>query len=239
MCSSDLQFKGKSYGSDVLAQQNRASTFQRKMQENTGNDIKLARTEQKPLFSPLIGITNIYGMPSVTNLIQDRYMPGKERKNELPFRQQRITTGLNLGYNEVNKNGDNFRAMPKTIDELRTADKQQKSYTFSQVKGMAGIGKGPTLGEVKKYKPERTKYWGDYRLVPNLGYIRAPAIYGEVNQQNLATINRGTIDRTMMNPAKSEIQQATPDNVREKYKVDFKQNFKQADRKSTRLNSSH
>ena len=229
------QFKGRTYGSDVLSQQNRATTFQRKMQLNTGNDIKLAKTEQKPLFSPLIGITNIYGMPSVTNLIQDRYMPGKERKNELPFRQQRITTGLNLGYNEVNKNGDNFRAMPKTIDELRTADKQQKSYTFSQVKGMMGIGKGPTLGDVKKYKPERTKYWGDYRLVPSLGYIRAPAIYGEVNQQNLASINRGTVDKTMLNPAGSEVQQSTPDEVREKYKVDFKQNFKQAEPRNIQL----
>ena len=229
------QFKGKSYGSDILAQKNRADTHQRKMQEFTGNDIKLAKTENKPLFSPLVGITNIYGMPSVTNLIQDRYMPGKERKNELPFRQQRITTGLNLGYNEVNKNGDNFRALPKTIDELRTADRHQKSYTFSQVKGMAGIGKGPVVGDIKKYKPERTKYWGDYRLVPSLGYIRAPAIYGEVNQSNLATINRGTTDRTMINPAGSEIQQATPDNVREKYKVDFKQNFKQAEPRNIQL----
>ena len=229
------QFKGKSYGSDVLAQQNRSTVYQRKMQENTGNDIKLTKSEQKPLFSPLIGITNIYGMPSVTNLIQDRYMPGKERKNELPFRQQRVTTGLNLGYNEVNKNGNNFRALPKTIDELRTADKQQKSYTFSQVKGMMGQGRGPTIGEVKKYKPERTKYWGDYRLVPSLGYIRAPAIYGEVNKENLATVNRGTTDRTMLNPAGSEIQQSTPDTVREKYKVDFKQNYKQAEPRNIQL----
>jgi len=229
------QFKGKSYGSDVLAQQNRATVYQRRMQENTGNDIKITKSEQKPLFSPLIGITNIYGMPSVTNLIQDRYMPGKERKNELPFRQQRVTTGLNLGYNEVNKNGNNFRALPKTIDELRTADKQQKSYTFSQVRGMMGQGRGPTLGEVKKYKPERTKYWGDYRLVPSLGYIRAPAIYGEINKENMATVNRGTIDRTMINPAGSEVQQATPDTVREKYKVDFKQNYKQAEPRNVQL----
>ena len=229
------QFKGKSYGSDILAQQNRSSVYQRRMQENTGNDIKITKSEQKPLFSPLIGITNIYGMPSVTNLIQDRYMPGKERKNELPFRQQRVTTGLNLGYNEVNKNGDNFRALPKTIDELRTADKQQKSYTFSQVRGMMGQGRGPTIGDVKKYKPERTKYWGDYRLVPSLGYIRAPAIYGEVNKENLASVNRGTIDRTMLNPAGSDVQQATPDTVREKYKVDFKQNYKQAEPRNVQL----
>jgi hypothetical protein len=231
------QFKSKSYGSDILAQHNRSTVYQRKMQENTGNDIKITRSEQKPLFSPLIGITNIYGMPAVTSLIQDRYMPGRERKNELPFRQQRVTTGLNLGYNEVNRNGDNFRPIPKTIDELRTADKQQKSYSYVNVlpKGLMGQERGSTIGDVKKYKAERTKYWGDYRLVPSLGYIRAPAIYGEVNKENMATVNRGTTDRTMINPAGSNVQQAAPDTVREKYKIDFKQNYKQAEPRNIQL----
>ena len=223
------QFKSKTYGSDILNKNSRGSMAQRKMEAFTGNmDVKITKTEQKPLFSPIVGITNIYGTPSMTNLLEDRYTPGRERKNELPFKQQRITSGLNLGYNEVNKNGDNFRAMPKTIDELRTHDKQQKSYTFSQVEGQKG-SRGPVIGETKKYKPERTKYWGDDRLVPSLGYIRAPSIYGEFNKNNMATINRGLTDRTIIGPAQSEIQQATPENVREKYKVDFKQNYSQAE----------
>ncbi len=224
------QFKSSTYGSDVLNNQNRNSVSQRKMEAFTGNmpDIKIVKTEQKPLFSPLIGITNIYGTPSITGMIEDRYTPGRERKNELPFRQERITTGLNLGYNEVNKNGDNFRALPKTIDELRTLDNQQKTYTMGVVEGQKGA-RGPVIGETKKYRPERTKYWGDDRLLPSLGYIRAPAIYGEVNPSNLATVNRGVGERVLLGPAQSEIQQATPDTVREKYKVDFKQNFSQAE----------
>jgi hypothetical protein len=229
-------FKSKSYGPDVLANKSRNETFQRAMQTFTGNDIKIAKTEQKPLFSPLAGITNIYGTPSITPFIEDYYMPGRERKNELPFRQQRITSGLNLGYNEVNKNGDNFRALPKTIDELRTADRVQKSYTFSQVKGMMGQNRGPVIGNVKKYRPERTAYWGDFRLVPSLGYIRAPALYGEVNPNNMATVNRGTADQPLYHgPAKSEVQQASPDSVREKFKIDFKQNFKQAEPRNVML----
>ncbi len=230
------QFKSATYGSDVLNTSSRNSIAQRKMEAFTGNldGIKITKTEVKPLFSPLIGITNIYGMPSVTNMLEDRYTPGRERKNELPFKQQRVTTGLNLGYNEVNKNGDNFRAMPKTIDEMRTLDKQQKTYTFSQVSGMKGA-RGPVIGETKKYKPERTKYWGDDRLVPSLGYIRAPAIYGEFNKDNMATINRGMTERTLLGPAQSEIQQATPDTVREKYKVDFKQNYQQAEPRNIML----
>ena len=222
------QFKSATYGSDVLFNQNRNSISQRKMENFTGNiSTKIPKTEQKPLFSPLLGITNIYGMPSITNLIEDRYAPGRERKNELPFKQERITPGLNLGYNEVNKNGDNFRALPKTIDELRTLDKQQKTYTTPVVEGIRGT-RGPIIGDVKKYKPERTKYWGNDRLLPSLGYIRAPAIYGEYNKENMATINRGTTDKTQLGPAQSEIQQAMPENQREKYKIDFKQNFSQA-----------
>ena len=229
-------FKSKSYGPDVLANKSRNDTFQRAMQTYTGNDIKIAKTEQKPLFSPLTGITNIFGTPSVTPFLEDRYLPGKERKNELPFRQQRVTTGLNLGYNEVNKNGDNFRALPKTIDEMRTADRVQKSYTFSQVKGMMGQNRGPVIGNVKKYRPERTAYWGDFRLVPSLGYIRAPALYGEVNPGNMATVNRGTTDHPLYHgPANSEVQQAMPDTLREKFKVDFKQNYKQAEPRNVML----
>jgi hypothetical protein len=228
-------FKSKSYGPDVLANKSRNDTFQRAMQTYTGNDIKIAKTEQKPLFSPLAGITNIYGTPSITPFVEDYYMPGRERKNELPFRQQRVTSGLNLGYNEVNKNGDNFRALPKTIDEIRTADKVQKSYTFSTVKGMMGQSKGPVIGNVKKYRPERTAYWGDFRLVPSLGYIRAPALYGVVNPGNLATVNRGVSNQLYHGPAGSEVQQAAPDTIREKFKVDFKQNFKHAEPRNIML----
>ncbi len=230
------QFKGSTYGSDVLNTQNRNSISQRKMEAFTGNmpDIKIAKTEQKPLFSPIIGITNIYGTPSITNMLEDRYTPGRERKNELPFRQERVTTGLNLGYNEVNKNGDTFRALPKTIDELRTLDRQQKTYTMDVVEGQKG-SRGPVIGEAKKYRPERTKYWGDDRLLPSLGYIRAPAIYGEVNASNLATVNRGVGERVLLGPAQSEVQQSTPDTVREKYKVDFKQNFSQAEPRNIML----
>jgi hypothetical protein len=224
------QFKGKTYGSDMLAQEQRNDVFQRRMETFTGNvrDVKIPKTEQKPLFSPLIGVTNIYGMPSVTELIEDRYNPSRERRNELPFRQERVTKGVNLGYNEVNKFGNDYRPLPKTIDELRTKDKQQRTYTMGVVEGSKGT-KGPVIGETKKYKPERTKYWGDDRLVPSLGYIRAPAIYGEVQKENLATQNRGAKENIFYGAAKSEIQQATSDNVREKYKTADRENFKQAE----------
>jgi hypothetical protein len=224
------QFRGKSYGSNMLAQDKKNEVFQRRMETFTGNirDVKIPKTEQKPLFSPLIGVTNIYGMPSVTELIEDRYNPSRERRNELPFRQERVTTGVNLGYNEVNKFGNDYRPLPKTIDDLRTADKQQRTYTMGVVEGIRGT-RGPVIGESKKYKAEKTKDWGYDRHLPSLGYIRAPAIYGEVQRENLATQNRGGKENIFYGAAKSEIQQATPDSIREKHKVANKENFKEAE----------
>ena len=228
-------FKSATYGSDVRYNKKRNDISQRKMETFTGIlPDKIPKTEQKPLFSPLLGITNIHGMPSITNLIEDRYVPGRERKNELPFKQERVTPGLNLGYNEINKNGDNFRVLPKTIDELRTLNNQQKTYSVPVVDGMKGT-RGPVIGTVKKYKPERTKYLGDERMLPSLGDIRGPAIYGEVNKGNLATINRGLTDKTTLGPAQSEVQQAIPENQREKYKNNFKQNYKQAEPRNIML----
>jgi len=223
-------FKSKSYGNDIRATENRNNTYQRALQTFTGNDIKIPKTEQKPLFGPLTGITNVWGTPSVTAFVEDRYMPGKERKNELPFLQQRVTTGLNLGYNEVNKNGDNFRVLPKTIDEIRTLDKIQKTYSYNPVKGMGGQSKGPVIGDVKKYKPETTAYLGDYNLVPNLGYIRAPALFGEVNPANMSTVNRGVAQQNYVGPAgASTNEKATPNCLREKFSVAHKENFSQAE----------
>jgi hypothetical protein len=223
-------FKSKSYGNDIRATENRGNVYQRALETFTGNDIKIAKTEQKPLFGPLTGITNVWGTPSVTAYVEDRYIPGKERKNELPFLQQRVTTGLNLGYNEVNKNGDNFRVLPKTIDEIRTLDKIQKTYTYSPVKGMMGQNKGPVIGDVKKYKPETTAYLGDYNLVPNLGYIRAPALFGEVNPANMSTVNRGVSQQNYVGPAgASANEKATPNCLREKFGISNRENFSQAE----------
>ena len=63
------------------------------------------KTERKPLFNPLIGLTNIYGMPNFSDFAGARFIPGKERKNEKPFQEQKVTPGLGLGYNEVSTHG--------------------------------------------------------------------------------------------------------------------------------------
>ena len=61
------------------------------------------KTERRPLFSPLVGLTHIYGSPVMTSEYESRFIPSRERRNEKPFQETRVTPGLNLGYNEVGK----------------------------------------------------------------------------------------------------------------------------------------
>lgn len=58
------------------------------------------KTEQAPLFNPTTNIANIYGLPSMTNFEETRYIPGKERRNEKPFQPIKVTPGIGLGTNE-------------------------------------------------------------------------------------------------------------------------------------------
>jgi hypothetical protein len=79
------------------------------------------REEVKPFFAPVIGMTNPYGMPDMSDILKSRYNTKPDKTKERPFEQVRVTPGLNLGYNEVGKDGyqDTYRPTEKTIDELR------------------------------------------------------------------------------------------------------------------------
>jgi len=229
------QFRGKTYGTNPNREYKSAELSQRKMENFSGTDniVFKQKTEHKPLFDPIMNATNIYGIPLPTDYLISHYIPGREKRNELPFQQKRQIPGLNLGYEEHNPIGNDYRPQYKTIDEQRTSDKQQISYTTpvvtSGIRCGGGGGRGPVIGAHKKNRPERTKEWGTDRLVKNYGYAIAPAIYGEYIKADLATTNRGLIDRTLSGPAQNEISQVTPSNLREKFEGSLKQNYLQAE----------
>jgi hypothetical protein len=229
------QFKGKSYGDNILKQTNANNTFQRKMEMFTGLEpTKIPKTEIKPLFSPITGAENIYGLPSLTELLDSRYIPSLERRNERPFSQVRVTPGLNLGYNEINRNGDNFRVLPKDVNDLRTANKPKSTFSYYNNDGFVGPqgGKGErgsVIGQSFKHKAERTKDWGYDRHQRGLGYIRAPMIYGKVDVNNLATKNRGVDNTEHFGVAKHDVDNVLSDDQREKYNMPSKQNYLEAE----------
>jgi hypothetical protein len=224
------QFKSKSYGSQPHRDEKYQNVAQRKVELFSGSEsIRPAKTETTPLFDPVMNATNIYGLPVMADFTSDRYIPGYEKRNELPFQQKRITPGLNLGYNEENPMGDDYRPVYKSIDELRTADKAQISYTTPVVTAGLRGERGPVIGEQKKYRPERTKEWGTERMVKNYGYAIAPSVYGEVDVKNLATVNRGLSQTVYVGPAQNEISQVTSTEMREQWDGSLKQNYKEAD----------
>ena len=224
------QFKSKSYGSQPHRDEKSREIGQRKMELFSGSiSIKPPKTENAPLFDPVMNATNIYGMPVMADYTSDRYIPGVEKRSEKPFQEKRITPGLNLGYNEENAMGEYYRPTYRSIDELRTASKAQISYTTPVVtSGMRGE-RGPVIGDQKKNRPERTKEWGTDRMVKNYGYAIAPSVYGEVNPKNLATMNRGVTQTMYIGPAQNEISQVTSTEMREKFNGSLKQGFKEAD----------
>jgi hypothetical protein len=220
-------FKTSSYGASNTKID---SISQRKMELFIGKEsTKGPKTENKPLFDPIMNATNIFGMPVNVEYATERYIPSLEKRNQKPFQETRITPGLNLGNNEINPIGNSYRPQVKTIDELRVADKQQITYTTPVVTaGVRGVRRG-LIGENKKNKPEKTKEWGTDRHVKNYGYVSAPLIYGKVDQRNLATVNRGTSDIMYFGPAQNDVAQSTPTELREHWEGSLKQNYEEAE----------
>jgi len=225
-------FKGRTYGMNPLREAQNRTYHQRKMEMFTGsaNDPSYRKkTESKPLFSPLMGLTNTFGMPSMTDHQESRYIPSMERRNELPVRQVKVSPGIGLGYNEVSKHGfhDSYRVLPRSVDELRTANKPKVSFKGVVIPGMKGQ-RGPVVSNPVKRRPLTFKEYGDDRMVKSLGYILAPTVHGEFDPKNMGTFNRGILRRTQFGPAKADTTVHTSENLREQYKQPTKQNFKQA-----------
>ena len=128
----EFKLKGN-YGLSPDDEKHLNDTFTRKLNLFTGSLNSLdyrKKTERKPLFAPVPGLSNIYGSPVKTESYKGRYIPGRERRNEKPFQEVRVTPGLNLGYNEVGIQGfhDLYRAMPRNIDQTRTLNNPKITY---------------------------------------------------------------------------------------------------------------
>jgi hypothetical protein len=174
-------FKSRGWSGDRDAELKRNEQNQRKIDLFTGNVNNVDyqhKMEKKPLFNPLVGLSNIYGMPNYTDYYESRYVPSRERRNELPTQQVRVTPGLNLGYNQKAQHGlqDLVRVLPKTIDDLRTPLRKQKTYGGVVVQGMKGYKRTAKPTGVIKHRPDRFKEYDQKDMVKSLGYVRAPTV---------------------------------------------------------------
>ena len=221
------------YGMDRFHEDQLYSQNQRRMELFTGSPDNLSyrpRIERVPLFNPVMGLTNIYGSPVMTDFYEKRYVPSRERRNELPFQPIRVTPGLGLGANENNKQGyqDMFRVLPKTVDELRTLNNPKVSYEGVVIPGMKGQ-RGPVPSKMYKRRPVTFREYGPEWLIKGVGDYRAPGIKGEIDPGTLATINRGMAETPYLGPAGTAVERPTPEALMPKVHASNRQTFLHAE----------
>lgn len=220
----------KGYGFSIDEHQHINDLSQRKMDLYTGSLGNLEyrpKTERKPLFNPMIGLTHIYGEPVRTSEYESRFIPSRERRNEKPFQETRVTPGLNLGFNEVGRQGyqDPYRTTYKTVNELRTLNNPKLSYTTPVVHQLKGA-RQPTVPVVPKRRPMTFEEYGTTRMLPQFNSeLSAPTIDGEYDPDNMATINRGTQERVTHGPAQFTYTLNTPDSMYPLVHESTKENF--------------
>jgi hypothetical protein len=222
-------FKGKSFGFNQEHENKLNSIKQRTLEQFTGSVDNLEwrpKTERKPLFDPTVGMTNIYGTPVMIDYYESRYIPSDQRRNEKPFQEVRITPGLGLGYNEVGKQGyhDTYRVLPKTVDELRTINNPKLSYEGVVIEGMKGE-RGPIASKVFRRRPLTFKEYSEKDMLPSLGYLLAPTVYGNIDPANLSSVNRGSMGTEYYGGAGFYNDQAKPESMIEKTKESTKENY--------------
>ena len=199
------------------------------------------KQEQAPLFDPIVNIANIYGDPSMTDELKTRYMPGRERKNELPFKQIKVGVGVAIGNtqngNFVKGNGDTYRILPKTVDELRAANKPKLTYEGRVVEGMHDA-KGPVIGRVVKRTPDTFKKNDKKDLLKTHTDVQAPRITGEIDPNRLGSDKRGVKGTIYYGVAEANNKKITTDEMRGQFKQSFKQTFLQAEPRNVQLAES-
>jgi len=218
--------------SNPFKEQHAHNLNQRRMELFTGNadrDDYIHKTEYSPLFSPLTGVTNLFGTPVMTDYYESRYMPSKERRGEKLFQPTKVTPGLGMGPNEQAKFGyhDPYRVLPKTVDDLRCANKPKTSYVGGMNHGMKG-NNGKTIGTQAKRRPLRYRETAPCDMVKTGGNLSAPAIHGKYDPINMATTARGVAEHMHCGGAKSQIEKTGAIDTHGKSKDPNKQSFTQA-----------
>lgn len=216
-------------GPDPINEDKRNMVNEMKLNSYTGSDKDprwKPKIERAPLFSPLVNAKDIYGDPVRTDEYESRVFPGREKRNELPFQQTKITPGLNIGYNTIGKQGfqEMYRAVPKAAytDQLRTVNNPKVSY--GSYVGVAHKGnKGAIMGSIRHKKPQTYGERGRKDLVRSRATTTAPTIYGEIDPKDIATVNRGVDETLMVGPAQHYTEGNTPQEFRGNYRESTKQ----------------
>ena len=130
---------------------NNSGTKKRTLELFTGTQSEYKnKQESEPLFDPACDISWVNGIPSITNSIQNRFIPSNKNNNgDLPFNHNmKIMPGINK--NVQSGKYEVYRVNPLTVDEFRPYTKQKVSYANKPLEVVK-------LGEERPVNPNITK----------------------------------------------------------------------------------
>jgi hypothetical protein len=218
-------FKSKSYGFNPEFDKKLTNNSVRNVELFTGSDQMLQfrhKQEVKSLFDPVVNkVDSVSGTPNFNDFKQSRFIPSDKRQGEKPFQPVLVSPGLNLGYFEQGNTGfhDMYRVMPKTVDQLRTADNPKVSYELPMLGGQKGSLMAD-IGITNKNRPDRLIENDFNNIIPNSSIEQAPQMYGKINLKN--TNRTTTSQNNYINHAKG-IEKSTPEYLQGLFSESFKQ----------------
>ena len=225
-------FRKGSYGSPEY-DEHMAKVNQRKMELFTGSSNQVDyknKVEVEAMFKPQMGLSNVYGMPTMSGQMKDRYAmaltENRKRQSEIPIEYVRVNKGLNLDYSEHGSDGFHpwFRPLPKTVDELRAGGKGDKvSLGNVVIPGLRGSKRG-IQAPINKNRPERFKeqIFGE-DILPSYGYLTAQA--PRKNFDLKPTLREQQTRAYVGNQYSYDIGQNVPDAMFPKMQISSKQNI--------------
>jgi hypothetical protein len=128
---------------------------------------KIRKEERAPLFAPQNDINYVNGMPSVSDFIQSRVMPGNKMANVKPWEEIHVGPGLDQGYTAKGSDGFNSgmeardKWVDRNVDQLRTTNNPKITFGLESHEGPAynwnnlSAPTPETYGKVEKYLPDK------------------------------------------------------------------------------------
>jgi predicted component of type VI protein secretion system len=222
-------FRKGSYGS-AERDEKMALVNQQKLELFTGSSNQVGNNHKKEveaMFKPQMGLSNVYGSPTIIGQARERYemslTDNRRHQSEFPVEQIRPNKGLDLDYYEHGNDGFHpwFRPLPKTVDDLRTADKQKISLGNVIVPGMRGFKRG-IQAPVNKNRPETFFVNDPKNILPTRGYLT-----GQAPRENYflkTTLREQQMRAYAGNQYGNDIGQNMPEEMFPKVRLDNRQN---------------
>lgn len=126
----------------------------------TGKNTFFHKEESGAFFKPEAATGLPWGKQVETDFEQSRQVTSSALKNVFPIEQTRVGPGVNDGYTNLPSGGyqqDSIRefALPRTTDEVRTANKPKLTYEGEVIPGSHFITEMGIQAPVNKNKPDR------------------------------------------------------------------------------------